>query len=98
MEQLGLFASGVKAGHMNIMMAASGVGKTSLFKKEVQVLEEITEWEFPNHTYYIDPDSKRMVGYRNVKTGAVHVFTGKGLSFDRRNRKFKRAKLEHVCV
>lgn len=96
MNQLSLFEGGIKSGHMNIMMAGVGVGKSSLFQKKVQVLEEITEWEFPNHTYYIDPDSKRMIGYRNANTGAVHVFTGKGLSFDRRNRKFKRAKLEHV--
>ena len=58
-------------------------------KTKVQMLTEITDWLMPNHTYFIDPTSKRLVAYIKAGTDELIRFEGKGLSFDRRYRKFK---------
>ena len=72
-----------------------------MMKRKCQVLEEVTVWDkahakIPNHTYYIDAISKRMVAYKNAITGVRYVFSGKGLQFDRRFRKFKMRGWEYV--
>lgn len=65
-----------------------------MMKRKCQVLKEITNWEkasanIPNHTYYIDASTKRLIAYKNAITGVMTTFSGKGLQFDRRFRKFK---------
>lgn len=55
------------------------------YSSDVQVLQEITDWDIPNHTYYIDSSGK-MVGYIS-SNGTSKVFK-KPLSFSRSGRKF----------
>jgi hypothetical protein len=57
-------------------------------KMKVKVLTETTDWEFPNHTYFINPVSKRLVAYMKKDTNELIRFKGKGLLFDRSRRKF----------
>lgn len=63
-------------------------------KVKVQVLTEVTVWdkvkdfEMPNHTYFIDPSSKKLLAYIKEGTDELIRFAGKGLQFDRARRKF----------
>lgn len=56
----------------------------------MKVLREITDWQFPNHTYYLN-DSGKLVAYDNILTKA-HVEFDKPLFFDKRRRKFEEIK------
>jgi hypothetical protein len=72
-----------------------------MIKRKCQVLEEITEWDktdvnIPNHTYFVDCTTKRLVAYRSAITGTTRTFAGKGLQFDRRFRKFKNRGVEYT--
>ena len=60
-------------------------------KQKVQMLTETTDWEFPNHTYFIDPSSKRLVAYIKAGTDELIRFSKKGLRFETARRKFKRS-------
>ena len=63
-------------------------------KVKVQMLTETTVWDkvkdfrMPNHTYFIDASSKKLVAYIKEGTEELIRFTGKGLLFDRGRRKF----------
>lgn len=62
-------------------------------KRKVQRLIETTVWDktevkIPNHTYFLDPVSKRLVAYIKEGTDTLIRFSGKGLQFDRARRKF----------
>lgn len=53
----------------------------------MKILREITDWNFPNHTYHIN-DKGKMVAY--VKAGTEEIITfSKPLSFSRSRRKFE---------
>lgn len=56
------------------------------YSSDVQVIKEITDWDIPNHTYYIN-SAEKMVGYTSV-SGDSKVFK-KPLSFSRTGRKFE---------
>jgi len=55
-----------------------------------KILQEITEWEYPNHTYEIRPDGK-CVAYQKFSQGEWRRFK-KPLNFTRSRRKFKTLK------
>lgn len=63
-------------------------------KQKVQMLTETTVWEkvktykVPNHIYYINPTTKRLVAYIKEGTSELIRFAGKGLQFDRARRTF----------
>lgn len=57
--------------------------------RQIDVLQEVTEWEIPNHTYHVDQHAGKMIGY--VKTGTTQLITfTKPLTFSKRFRKFKK--------
>lgn len=51
----------------------------------MKILQEITEWEWPNHIYHIN-DAGKMVAYDN---GTVLVTFKVPKSFSKTGRKFK---------
>ena len=51
-----------------------------------KILKEVTNWEFPNHTYEVTPGGK-IVAYRNVLTGEWTTFK-KPKRFSTSRRKF----------
>ena len=58
----------------------------------IQVLKEVTDWDTPNHTYYVDSKMK-LVGY--IKQGTSELIKlNTPLPFSKTRRKFK--KLGHV--
>lgn len=61
--------------------------------RKVQVLEETTVWDkspnTPNHTYYLDAFTKKLIAYRNALTGEMKYFSGTGIRFERARRTFK---------
>ena len=56
----------------------------------MQALQEVTDWEYPNHTYLVDGD--RLVAYiKQGETAPVYFSSGiKG--FSKSGRKFKEVK------
>lgn len=57
--------------------------------KQIDVLQEVTEWDWPNHTYHVDQHAGKMIGY--VKAGTTELFTfKKPMSFSKSYRKFKK--------
>lgn len=58
----------------------------------IQVLKEVTDWDVPNHTYYVNQKSK-LVAY--IKEGTEELIKlDVPLSFSKTHRRFK--KLGHV--
>lgn len=57
-------------------------------KVKVRVLKETTNWKYPNHTYFLDASSKRLIAYIKEGTDELVRFKGKGLPFYRSGRTF----------
>jgi hypothetical protein len=53
----------------------------------MEIIQEVTEWEFPNHTYALNKGGKA-IGYRKA-SGQIQIFS-KPMMFDKKNRKFKK--------
>lgn len=51
----------------------------------ITVLQEVTDWKWPNHTYHINSKGK-LVGY--IKQGTRDVIPVGGLDFSKTHRKF----------
>lgn len=56
----------------------------------VEILQEVTDWEYPGHIYFVDGAGK-LKGYIRKGHDDIEWFS-KPLSFDKRNRKFKKLK------
>ena len=54
----------------------------------MKILQEVTEWDFPNHIYYLDDKKENMIAFINCNTNEHKVFK-KPIRFDMRYRKFK---------
>ena len=54
----------------------------------VEILQETTNWEFPNHEYHLNSQGK-LVAYRLEGKEELHVFK-KPLEFSKARRKFKK--------
>ena len=54
-------------------------------------IQEITDWEFPNHTYIFD-EQKRCVGYVRSSDNTPQRFGKPTNKFSRSHRKFKKLK------
>ena len=51
------------------------------------VVQETTNWPWPNHTYFLSDDKSKMLGY--IKQGTEQFIKfNKPLGFDARGRKF----------
>ena len=53
---------------------------------DIQIVQEITQWDTPNHIYYIDR-AEKLVGYRSDRSKKSKIFK-KPLAFSRARRKF----------
>ena len=53
----------------------------------MKILQETTDWKFPNHIYYLDDKQEFMIAFINVKTNEPKVFS-KPIRFDRKHRTF----------
>jgi hypothetical protein len=53
----------------------------------MRYLQEITQWDFPNHTYYVSDDKTKVVGYIKSGTKVLEKFLVP-LRFDTRGRKY----------
>lgn len=51
----------------------------------ISVLQEVTDWKFPNHTYHVNSKGK-LVGY--IKQGTTELIPVSGLNFSKSYRKF----------
>jgi len=71
------------------MSEAKGLGKQSKVG-ELEVVQEVTDWEYPNHTYLLDKGKGWLVGYRNVLTGEIKIFKSPLKQFSKSHRKFKK--------
>jgi len=64
-------------------------------KIKVQMLTETTVWdkvkdfEMPNHTYFLDASTKKLVAYIKSGTDELIRLSGKGIRFERGRRTFK---------
>ena len=54
---------------------------------------EVTDWEFPNHTYLLNDALDKCFGYIKASNGEKTMFE-KPLKFDVRNRKFNKIRIE----
>jgi hypothetical protein len=57
--------------------------------RKIDILEEITEWDFPNHTYHVDQHAGKMIGYVRKGTTQLETFS-KPMGFSKSYRKFKK--------
>lgn len=71
------------------MSKALGLGKQQKVG-ELETLLEVTDWEYPNHTYLLDKGKGWLVGYRNAATGEIKVYAEPMKQFSKSRRKFKR--------
>lgn len=71
------------------MSEAKGLGKQSKVG-ELVVQQEVTDWEYPNHTYLLDKGKGWLIGYRNVLTGEIKIFKQPLKQFSKSYRKFKK--------
>ena len=53
-----------------------------------QFYQEITEWDVPNHTYLLNENKSKMIGYVPVSTGKLELFKVP-MPFSTTRRKFK---------
>lgn len=53
----------------------------------MKILQETTDWEFPNHIYYLDDKKEKMIAFINSTTHEHKVFK-KPIRFDTRHRTF----------
>lgn len=56
------------------------------------LLQELTDWEFPNHSYITDEKKEKAYGYFVGGTKDPVMF-GKPMRFETKRRKFKVTKL-----
>lgn len=54
-------------------------------------LQEVTDWDVPNHTYIVNDSKDRLLGYIPKGQTEPMMFT-KPLKFETRHRKFKTIK------
>ena len=54
----------------------------------MKILKEITDWEYPGHTYFVTDAKDKMFGYVKKSTGELQEFS-KPLPFSTSRRKFK---------
>jgi hypothetical protein len=54
----------------------------------MRVLKEITEWDMPNHTYFVTPGKDKMFAYIKASGNAIEEFNNP-LPFSTTRRKFK---------
>lgn len=52
----------------------------------ITILQEVTDWEWPNHTYHVNSKGK-LVGY--IKQGTQELIPVPGFNFSKSHRKFK---------
>lgn len=71
------------------MSKATGLGPDKA-TGETETLLEVTDWEYPNHTYLVDKGKGWLLGYRNVLTGKVKIYSKPMKQFSKSRRKFKR--------
>ena len=57
----------------------------------MKILRETTDWEYPNHIYYLDDKKEFMIAFINSNTGQHKVFS-KPIRFDMRYRTFEEVK------
>jgi hypothetical protein len=57
----------------------------------MKAFEEITDWDWPNHVYFLNDSRDKMFGYVCREDGRVEVFK-KPYRFHVRGRKFKEVK------
>lgn len=57
----------------------------------MKVLQETTNWEYPNHTYFVTDDKQKLLGYVKQNTTEEIMFS-KPMQFDTRRRTFKELK------
>ena len=53
------------------------------------LIQEITDWDAPNHIYIVNQNKSRLFGYVPERTTAPIMFK-KAMSFDSRSRTFKK--------
>jgi len=71
------------------MSKALGLGKQESVG-ELEVLQEVTDWEYPNHTYLLDKEKGWLVGYRSVASGEIKIYKQPMKQFSKARRKFKK--------
>jgi len=54
----------------------------------MKILQELTDWDVPNHTYFVTDGKDKMFGYVKQSTGEVTEFNNP-LPFNVSRRKFK---------
>jgi hypothetical protein len=54
----------------------------------MKVLQEITQWDWPNHTYFVSDNRERILAYVKMGTDQIKEFK-KPYPFNIRGRKFK---------
>lgn len=59
----------------------------------MKILQETTDWEYPNHIYYLTDDKSKMIAYIRMPQCEHKVFK-KPIGFDPRGRTFKELKLD----
>lgn len=71
------------------MSKANGLGPDSKVG-ETEAVQEVTDWEYPNHTYLLDKSKGWLLGYRNVLTGEIKIYSKPMKQFSKSRRKFKK--------
>ena len=71
------------------MSKVLGLGKQQKVG-ELETLLEVTDWEYPNHTYLLDKGKGWLVGYRSVVNGEIKIYAEPMKQFSKSRRKFKR--------
>jgi hypothetical protein len=71
------------------MSKALGLGKQQKVG-ELETLLEVTDWEYPNHTYLLDKGKGWLVGYRSVVNGEIKIYKSPMKQFSKSRRKFKK--------
>lgn len=69
------------------MSKATGLGPDQA-TRETEVLQEVTNWDYPNHTYLLDKRKGWLLGYRNVLTGEIQIYSKPMKQFSKSKRKF----------
>lgn len=57
-------------------------------------LKEITDWDVPNHTYYLN-EAGKCIAFKRENTDVVKYFKNP-IMFSRKLRKFKSKKIERI--
>ena len=54
----------------------------------MKVVQEVTDWDVPNHVYFLNDSRDKMLAYVQAGTNTVKTFS-RPLGFDARGRKFR---------